>query len=114
MDDPTDPFDTDDTGVTGDTDTTGDANDAGTVLTRRELDTGRDVPETQLVEVVAELEESGMTELSPIYGCIDDMIADLFSSPPPAEAEAQLEFTYQGYRIHVRQNGVATFRRASE
>ena len=83
------------------------------VLTRRELDTTQDAPATQIVEVVADLEDCSVLDLSPIYDCLDGMIADLFSSPPPADAEAELEFTYQGYRIHVSQDGTTTVRRAS-
>ncbi|ELZ04334.1 hypothetical protein C480_12506 [Natrialba aegyptia DSM 13077] len=78
------------------------------ILTRRTLDTEQDAPATQIVETIAELENTGPTELSPIYNCIDDLIANLFSSPPPGEADANITFTYRGYRIHVQQNGRMT------
>ncbi|ELY95397.1 hypothetical protein C484_03880 [Natrialba taiwanensis DSM 12281] len=78
------------------------------ILTRRTLDTEQDAPATQIVEAIAELENTGPTELPPIYNCIDDLIANLFSSPPPGEADANITFTYRGYRIHVQQNGRMT------
>lgn len=88
-----------------------DSTDADDVAAQRTLDTTRESPAIQLVEVVADLERSAVAELPPIYNCIDHMIADLFSSPPPSAADAELEFTYQGYRIHVQQDGTAAFRR---
>lgn len=86
--------------------------DGGDVVTRR-LETDRDAPATQIVEVVADLEDADPTELPSIYRCVDDLIADLFSSPPPADADAAVTFTYQRYRIYVRQDGEARFLRPS-
>ena len=78
------------------------------VLLQRTLETEQDAPATQIVETIAQLEHSDPLELSPIYDCIDTLIADLFSSPPPAQATATVAFTYQGYRVHVQQNGTTT------
>lgn len=79
------------------------------IVAKRVLDTDQDAPATQIVEVVAELENTNLTDLSPIYNCIDDLVTDLFSSPPPEEADANITFTYRGYRIHVQQDGTTTF-----
>ncbi|MCW8172318.1 HalOD1 output domain-containing protein [Natrialba swarupiae] len=79
----------------------------GSVVARQTLDDSRDAPATQIVETIATLEGVDPTELSPVYGCADDLVTDLLSSPPSSEADATLEFTYQGYRVHVRQDGVA-------
>ena len=75
-----------------------------------EIDTTEGAPAVQLVELVADLEGADPAELAPVYDCIDHMIADIFSSPPPGEADAELEFSYQGYRVHVRQDGIVTVR----
>ncbi|MDQ2049425.1 HalOD1 output domain-containing protein [Natronolimnohabitans sp. A-GB9] len=83
------------------------------VVARRDLDTTRETPTIELVEVVADLEETDPTALSPLYEQIDDMVAGLFSSPPSGTADAKLEFSYHGYRIHIQQNGTATFLQAS-
>ncbi|ADB61548.1 hypothetical protein Htur_2673 [Haloterrigena turkmenica DSM 5511] len=92
---PTDPFDDD-------------------VVTRRTLDTSRDAPAIGLVEIVADVEGTDAMELAPIYDRADDLVADLFESPPEADADAELEFSYQGYRITVRQDGTVVIRDPSE
>lgn len=83
------------------------------VVTRRTLDTSRDVPAIGLVEIVAELEETDAMELTPIYDRADDLIADLFGTPPGSDADAELEFSYQGYRIEVQQDGTVVIRELS-
>ncbi|WP_408957654.1 HalOD1 output domain-containing protein [Natrinema sp. 74] len=81
-------------------------------ITRR-LNTEQDDPATQIVEIVADLDDGSPLNLPPIYRCIDDLIADLFSSPPSAEADACIVFSYEGYRIRVQQDGMTTFRELS-
>ncbi|WP_339102881.1 HalOD1 output domain-containing protein [Haloterrigena salinisoli] len=83
------------------------------VVTRRTLDTTRDAPAIGLVEIVADLEETDAMELTPIYDRADDLIDDLFGTPPGADADARLEFTYQGYRIAVEQDGTVVIREPS-
>ncbi|RQG96479.1 HalOD1 output domain-containing protein [Natrarchaeobius chitinivorans] len=84
----------------------------GHVVARQELDTDRDAPATQIVETIAALENADPIELSPVYDCIDDLVADLLSPPPSDEADANLAFTYHGYRVHVQQDGTATILRS--
>ena len=36
-------------------------------------------------------------------------VRTLYSSPPPAEAQAMIKFTYEGYRITLYQDGQAVF-----
>lgn len=79
-----------------------------TVVARRQLDTQQGDPTIQLVEIVADLDDLEPTELSPLYRCIDSLVADLFGSPPPAAVNANLQFSYRGYRIHVQQDGTTT------
>lgn len=66
-------------------------------------------PATELVNVIAELEEVEPTELEPLYRWADDLISDLYSSPPPAEAQSVVEFSYEGYRVTLHQDGHAVF-----
>ena len=80
------------------------------VVTRRTLDTSRDAPAIGLVEIVAELEETDAMELTPIYDRADDLVDDLFGTPPGSDADVTLEFTYQGYRIVVQQDGTVVIR----
>ncbi|MDG5758955.1 hypothetical protein QA600_06330 [Natronococcus sp. A-GB1] len=82
--------------------------DNGDVITRCTLDTDQETPATQVAELVAELEDCEVTDLSPIYYTVSELLADLFSSPPRATADAALEFTYEGYQFRVRQDGTTT------
>ena len=74
----------------------------------RELDTEGESPGLQVVAVVAEMEGKRTTELSNLYGCIDGVLDHLFSNPPAPEADLEVSFNYEGYRITVEQRGSAT------
>lgn len=60
---------------------------------------------TSLLELVASQEECRMDELPPFWTRVDSLVEDLFSDPPSTDAQAQVEFTYAGYRITVDQSG---------
>jgi len=77
-----------------------------------DVDTGN--PEVNVVEVIAELEGQDSTDLSAMYDTIDHLIEKLFYEPPSAEAQAVLQFSYEGYRITLNQDGYATFMKISE
>jgi len=64
-------------------------------------------PSAELIGIVAELKGVEQNELAPLYSWVDSLISDLYSSPPPAEAQAVVEFTYEGYRITLYQDGHA-------
>ena len=59
----------------------------------------------RLLRHVADLEGCELTDLPPLYNRIDDLLNDIFDSPPPSEAQAELEFSYYGYRITIDQTG---------
>lgn len=88
--------------------------EAEMAATQWELDVDQDDPEVGIVEVVSELEDQPVESLPPVYETIDNIIAQLFSDPPPAEAQAMVQFTYSGYRIDVQQSGDATFMNVSD
>lgn len=50
----------------------------------------------------------------PVYDAIDHFMSNLFTSPPPESAQAKIEFTYEGYRISVYQDGHTTFLKISD
>lgn len=58
-----------------------------------------------LLRLVANLENCEVTDLPPLYDRVDHLVEHLFSSPPPSEAQAELEFSYVGYRIRIDQSG---------
>jgi hypothetical protein len=62
---------------------------------------------------VAELTDRNMEDLEPAWQVIDDILVHLFADPPAAKAQAEISFTYEGYRITIEQNGTGTFIDAS-
>lgn len=78
-------------------------------IVRQKLDTDVDDPAVQIAESVADLENKDSTELQTMYGCIDGVLDNLFSQPPAPEAQMQIEFSYETYRITINQDGVAEF-----
>jgi len=78
-------------------------------IVRRELDPERENPAVEVAEIVADIEDKDQTDLATIYECIDHMVDHIFSKPPVPEAQVQVEFTYEGYRISVEQSGYAEF-----
>ena len=78
-------------------------------IVHRDLDTDDENPSGQIVEVVAELKNTDIEELTAAWSIIDDILSHLFEDPPAPEAQAQIKFSYEGYRITVEQNGHAEF-----
>ncbi|ELZ11109.1 hypothetical protein C479_07368 [Halovivax asiaticus JCM 14624] len=75
----------------------------------REFDTDQIDPNVAVVSALAEIEDVPVEELTPLYGCIDHILEHLYSNPPADEADVQITFTYNGYRITVEQDGNARF-----
>ena len=78
-------------------------------IVQREIDTDTDNPAAELAETVAELEDEETTNLPTMYECVDGVLDNIFSTPPASEAQMQIEFSYQIYRVTIEQNGTATF-----
>jgi len=87
--------------------------DSDSVIVHRELfegeQPGTDDPEIDIARIVADLEGEDPTDIGSLYDTIDHLVEHLFSNPPPIEAQAELEFTFEGYRIELSQDGQATF-----
>ncbi|WP_262176432.1 HalOD1 output domain-containing protein [Haloarcula laminariae] len=64
-------------------------------------------PTTELVTAVAELKGVEQDTLNPLYNWADHLIEHLYSTPPPAEAQGVVEFSYEGFRITLYQDGHA-------
>ncbi|WP_459190719.1 HalOD1 output domain-containing protein [Halosimplex sp. J119] len=80
-----------------------------TSIVHREFDTEQDDPASAIAEAVAEMEGCESTDLATMYERVDHVIDHLFSTPPAPEAQIQVEFSYEGYRITVDQDGDARF-----
>jgi len=76
---------------------------------RRQLDTGHPEPAMAVVEALADIEDRAVTDYTPTYDCIDHVLDGIFSNPPAPEAAIRIEFSYEGYRITVEQDGSAEF-----
>ncbi|WP_134670002.1 HalOD1 output domain-containing protein [Halorussus marinus] len=93
--------------------------DAEDPIVHRELFEGErpaseEAAEIEVAEIIADLEGREPTDISALYDTIDHLVEHLFSNPPPIEAQAELTFTYEGYRICLFQDGHATFMKVSE
>lgn len=75
----------------------------------RDFDLETDDPNRRVVEVIADLKDTNTYELSPVYSTIGDTITNIFSHPPTSQAQIQITFTYEGYRVTIHQDGTATF-----
>ena len=64
-----------------------------------------------MAAVVAELEGKETTQLSALYDQVDSVVEEIFSNPSSPEAQIQMTFTFEGYRISINQDGSATFLR---
>lgn len=89
------------------------------VIVHRDLFEGErpddaNAPAIDVAEIVAELEGRDATDISALYDTVDHLVEHLFSTPPPLEAQCMLEFTYEGYRITLTQDGHATFMKVSD
>ena len=80
-----------------------------TKIIHRDLDNDADNPAVAVAEAVTEIEGLEADEVATTYDCIDGTLDELFSTPPSQEAQMEVTFTYEGYRITVEQNGNAKF-----
>ena len=74
----------------------------------RQLDTGRNEPDLEVAEILAELEGKETTDISTLYDRIDQLVKHLCSDPLSDDAQAQVQFHYEGDQITVHQHGGAT------
>lgn len=82
-------------------------------IVHRELETNQENPAVEIAQIVAELEEKDQTDLPTIYDCIDHSIDNIFSNPPAPDAQIEVRFSYEGYRVTVEQDGDAKFVKTS-
>lgn len=83
--------------------------DAERDIIRRELETETDNPAVQVAKSIAEIEQIETTDLPSMYNCVNGVLDNIFSNPPDPQAQMQIEFTYQTYRITIHQDGIAEF-----
>ncbi|SFS10841.1 hypothetical protein SAMN05216559_3818 [Halomicrobium zhouii] len=74
------------------------------------FDPGPNQPNVDITETVAELKGVQSDELSPLYDAIDHVVDNIFSEPPDPDANVEVSFSYEGFRITISQDGDARFR----
>lgn len=82
-------------------------------IIHRELNTENGKPSIQIAKIIADLEGKEVNELATVWDCIDDALAAVFSNPPSPEAQIEVTYSYEGYRITVEQNGSAKLVKAA-
>ncbi|WP_323675752.1 HalOD1 output domain-containing protein [Halorubellus sp. PRR65] len=75
----------------------------------RELDPDGEAPATQVASTVASLSERDQEGLQSAWERFDHVVDEIFENPPAPEAQVEVRFTYEGYRITVEQDGHARF-----
>jgi len=78
-------------------------------ILHRRLDLDGPEPAIQIAEHVADIADEDVDSLSSTWETFGDVLADLFADPPARDAQVQVTFTYEGYRITVEQDGHAKF-----
>lgn len=78
-------------------------------VSHRNIRGGESDPQLALVQAIADLNGVEVMEVAPLHDCLDDLVDQLFQSPPSAETNAELTFSYEGYRITVYQDGHTVF-----
>lgn len=74
-------------------------------IIRRTVEPDPDDPYLAILEPIADLEDCAVEDLPPLYKYVDHLVENLFSTPPPEKAQAELTFTYYYYRVTVDQQG---------
>ncbi|MFC7213714.1 HalOD1 output domain-containing protein [Saliphagus sp. GCM10025334] len=78
-------------------------------IIHRELETDAENPAIQVAEAVADIEGKDAIDLPNVYDCVDGVLNHIFSNPPAPDAQMQVEFSYESYRITIEQNGNTKF-----
>lgn len=80
----------------------------------RKLTPDAETANRRLLRLLANVENCEVNDLPPLYGQIDHMVEYLFTDPPPGDAQAELAFSYHGYRIELDQTGNVSLMKLAE
>lgn len=74
----------------------------------RRLDTDAN-PTAQVVQAVADQKGTDPLSLRSAWDTVGQVLDPVFSTPPSPDADVEITFKYEGYRITVDQTGHARF-----
>lgn len=77
----------------------------GDALVERRISPDADSSEYDFLAIIAELEGVDITELPSLYREVDHMVEALYETPPSADAQIEIAFSYAGYRVRMDQAG---------
>lgn len=80
----------------------------------RKVTPDADEANRSLLRLLADVEGCEVTDLPPLYEQVDHLVEHLFTDPPPASAQAELEFSYHGYRVELDQTGNVSLMKLAE
>lgn len=63
----------------------------------------------QVAEHVADISGEDVMELASTWSKFDHVVDGIFDDPPSPDADVEVSFTYEGYRVIVDQDGNATY-----
>lgn len=89
----------------------GHADDPAEHIITRTLDPEADEGNYLVLEAIADVEGTDVTDLSPMYERVDHVTDNLFSELPEPKAQVAVTFTDHGYRVTVDQEGALRLRR---
>ena len=72
------------------------------------IDPNPETAEYDLLAIVADLEDTEITDLPSLYEQLDHFVEQLYETPPSPKAQLELSFSYAGYRITLTQGGDVT------
>lgn len=83
-------------------------------IVERTVETDDADPNYKIPDIIADIEDVDITALPPMYKCLDHMLDKLYSDPPDDEAQVEVTFSYNGYRVTAEQNGTVLLRKLGE
>lgn len=75
-------------------------------IIHREIDTEATNPAVEITTVIEEIDDKDTNELPTMYECVDGVLKNVFSTPPDPEAQLQIEFSYETYRITMNRTAM--------
>ncbi|WP_220587097.1 HalOD1 output domain-containing protein [Haloarcula salinisoli] len=90
-------------------DNSGDGQTDGGGIVRRQIPPDPATSEYDLLEILADIEEVDIETLPPLYNQVEHVVETLFKTPPSADAQMSISFSYAGYRITIDRTGTVQF-----
>jgi len=86
-------------------DNAGDGQTDGSGTVRRQIPPDPATSEYDLLEILAEEAGTDIETLPPLYNEVEHVVETLFKTPPSADAQMSISFSYAGYRITIDRDG---------